>query len=38
MIVTLGTIMVWCLIVAGGVFGVLCAFIGLMFLIYYPKR
>lgn len=38
MIATLGTIIVWCLIVAGGAVGVLCAFIGLMFLIYYPKR
>nr|DAZ17289.1 MAG TPA: syndecan-2 protein [Caudoviricetes sp.] len=38
MIATLETIIVWCLIVAVGAVGVLCAFIGLMFLIYYPKH
>lgn len=38
MIATLGTIIVWCLIVADGAVRILCAFIGIMFLIYYPKR
>lgn len=38
MIATIGTIIVWALIVVGAAVGLLCAFIGLMFLIYYPKH
>lgn len=38
MIATIGTIIVWTLIVVGGVIAVLCAFIGLMFLINFPMR
>ncbi|KLW01988.1 hypothetical protein SK44_03812 [Klebsiella aerogenes] len=38
MIATIGTIIVWALIVVGGVIGILCAFIGLMFLINFPIR
>ncbi len=38
MIATIGTIIVWALIVAGGAVGLLCAFIGLMFLINFPMR
>lgn len=38
MIATIGTIIVWALIVVGGAIGILCAFIGLMFLISFPMR
>ncbi len=38
MIATIGTIIVWTLIVVGGVIGILRAFIGLMFLINLPIR
>ena len=38
MIATIGAIIVWTLIVVGGVIGILCAFIGLMFLINFPIR
>lgn len=38
MIATLGTIIVWTLIVVCGAIGMLCAFIGLMFLINFPMR
>ncbi|CAM8018680.1 Inner membrane protein [Klebsiella quasipneumoniae subsp. quasipneumoniae] len=38
MIATIGTIIVLALIVAGGAIGMLCAFIGLMFLINFPMR
>lgn len=36
MIATIGTIIVWVLIVVGGAVGGLCAFIGLMFLTNFP--
>lgn len=38
MIATIGTIIVWALIVMGAAVGLLCAFIGLMFLINFPIR
>ncbi|WP_316502013.1 hypothetical protein [Klebsiella aerogenes] len=38
MIATIGTILVWTLIVACGAVGLLCAFIGLMFPINFPMR
>jgi hypothetical protein len=38
MIATIGTIIVWALIVVGAAVGLLCAFIGLMFLINFPMR
>ena len=38
MIATIGTIIVWALIVMGAAVGLLCAFIGLMFLIHFPMR
>lgn len=38
MIATIGTIIVWALIVVGGAVGLLCALIGLMFIINFPMR
>lgn len=37
MIATIGTILVWTLIVIAGAAGLLFAFIGLMFFISWPK-
>lgn len=37
MIATIGTILVWALIVIAGIAGLFFAFIGLMFFISWPK-
>lgn len=37
MIETIGTILVWLIIVFGGIFGLLCAVIGFAFLINYKR-
>lgn len=38
MIATIGSIIVWALIVVGAALGLLCTFIGLMFLLNFPMR
>ncbi len=37
MIATIGTILVWLIIGAVGIVGLVCAFIGFMFLLHWPK-
>lgn len=37
MIATIGSILVWALIIMAGVFGAFCAVIGFMFIVNWPK-